>query len=213
MISFLVAWIGVLGCTVDDGALPDLKEQSEIAPSASTNSSTGELPPPHAQNEPSPAHNSPETTKLVDSLESGSLVFSNFKGCQVDGSVEGDAPKGWFLYAWNDQRTLGLVLSIHQFAPEDLNIGDSRPLSVDDRDAFVMVEIGESVDTNFCVWNIQQIPMATVLESQVGMVNVFRSAEGYGASISGVSLKDQYAERILTLPNIKIPPQLIGQPE
>jgi hypothetical protein len=146
-------------------------------------------------------------------LERGSLVFSNFKGCQVDGSVEGDAPKGWFLYAWNEQQTLGLVLSIHQFAPQDLSVGDSRSLSVEDRDAFVMVEVGESVDTNFCVWNIQQIPMATVLESQVGMVKVFRSVEGYGASISGVSLKDQYAARTLTLPDIEIPPQKIGQPE
>ena len=77
------------------------------------------------------------------------------------------------------------MLGIHPFSPQDLNVVDKRMLSVDEREAFVMVEIGESIITNFCVWNIQQIPMATVLESRIGTVEFLRSAEGYGAAISG----------------------------
>ena len=220
MSSLLVGWIVVLGCTSNDGDFSDVTEQFEISPSTSLSStpslsasvSNEDVPPPPDPNEPSPAHNSPETMKLLDSLENGSLVFTNFQGCQVDGRVEGDAPKGWFLYAWNDQRTVGLVLSIHQFPPQDLKVGNTRSLSVDEREAFVMIEIGETVDINFCVWNSQKLSMATVLESQIGTVEVFRSTEGYGATVSGVSLKDQYADRTLKLPDMEISPQSLVQP-
>lgn len=76
-------------------------------------------------------------------------------------------------------------------------------LSVDEREAFAMVEIGESIITNFCVWNIQQTPMATVLESRIGTVEVLRTRKDMVQSFlglsSGVSFKDQYADRTLDL--------------
>ena len=79
-------------------------------------------------------------------LRLGQVAFSDFKGCHIPESLQGEAPKGQFLYAWNETSTIGFVLSIHQLSLENIPIGKTETLSVTERDAFIMIEIGERVD-------------------------------------------------------------------
>jgi hypothetical protein len=56
MIPWLACW--TLSCSSNDGALPDLKEHSEISPPSQA-ARVGDSPPPHDPNEPDPEDNSP----------------------------------------------------------------------------------------------------------------------------------------------------------
>lgn len=194
----------------NEGALPPLPEldspvkaeDADSVPSKQTNE------PPA---EPPPEHNAEETNAVLDAIEAGRIEFTQFKGCEIEQST-GDAPDGWFLYGWNEARTVGLVLSIHQHSPTSIPIGSTKSLSIKERDAFVMIEVGETIDTNFCVHTIQQIPMLTVLESQSGSVEIQRSEKGYQANIEPIVFRDQYSKRTVQFAGLSIPPQMLQKP-
>lgn len=212
--SRIFCWGFVLSaCTAqngNEGALPPIPEsappvkveEADSVPSKQSN----ELPA-----EPPPEYNAAETNAILDAIEAGTIEFTQFKGCEIEQST-GDAPDGWFLYAWNEARTVGLVLSIHQQSPTSIPMGSSKELSIIERDAFVMIEVGETIDTNFCVQTIQQIPMLTVLESQSGSVEIQRSAEGYQANIAPIVFRDQYSKRVVQFAGLAIPPQELQKP-
>ena len=105
------------------------------------------------------------------------------------------APDGWFLYAWNEARTIA-GSEYSSALPSFYTDGNSKNLSIKERDAFVMIEVGETIDTNFCVHTIQQIPMLTVLESQSGSVEIQRSEKGYQAILNRI-FRDRYSKRTI----------------
>lgn len=204
--------VALNACTVRDdneGALPALPEVA----SAEVKAENAERSKPanEAPTEPPPDYNASETNAVLDALENGTIEFTQFKGCEIERST-GDAPEGWFLYAWNEARTVGLVLSVHQLSPISIPTGTSKVLSVAERDAFVMIEIGETIDTNFCVQTIQQIPMSTVLESQTGHVEIHHTQDGYQADIRSIVFRDQYSKRKIKFSGLAIPPQALQLP-
>ena len=162
--------------------------------------------------EPPPARDVPKTNAMLKAISTGEVSFTQFKGCHIPDSVEGDAPNGRFLYAWNESSTVGLVVSIHHLAIEDLPVDTVKILSVTERDAFVMIEVGERVDTNFCVPTIKQIPISTVLESQTGSVQIKRTEVGVEAVIGSIVFRDQYTKEAVSFDGMTIPAQKIGHP-
>ena len=83
------------------------------------------------------------------------------------------------FYAWNADGTIGMVISVHTVQPANISEGSDRSLDLAVRDAFVMIEIGEEIPTNFCVTSIQQIPVSTVLESTAGQIGLQRQADAW----------------------------------
>lgn len=194
----------------EEGGLPDLPGTTSPPVSADA-TLDGERPPPK-DDKPSPEYNTAETNAMLDAIEAGEVVFAHFKSCQIEGGLDSDVPNGWFLYAWNEARTIGLVLSIHQFQPQDIPLDTPRKLSLSERDAFVMIEIGEQVDANFCVRTIQQIPISTVLESQTGFVEIVKTASGFEAVIEPVQFQDQYSKRKVNFGGLKFVTKGIQKP-
>ena len=168
--------------------------------------------PPSEPDELPPTHNANKTNATLSAVSAGEIPFIHFKGCYVSDSIEGDAPKGHFLYAWNDTATVGLVLSIHHLSVEELPLGTVKTLSVTERDAFVMIEIGERIDTNFCVPSLKQIPIATVLESQTGSVQIKRTELGVEATVGTILFRDQYGKQEVSFDGLTIPAQEIDGP-
>jgi hypothetical protein len=167
---------------------------------------------PSGLEEPPPERNTPQIKTILASLSAGDVRFTQFKGCYIPDSMEGDASKGRFLYAWNDTATVGLVLSIHHLSIADLPVGTVKTLSVTERDAFVMIEIGDRVDTNFCVPSLKQIPISTVLESQTGSVQIKRTEVGVEASIGTILFHDQYTKEVVSFNGLTIPAQELYRP-
>ena len=159
-----------------------------------------------------PDINSEQTNAIMDSISGGNLTFTQFKGCYIPETSEGDAQKGRFLYAWNETDTVGLVLSIHHPPTQDLSLGKVNTLSLIERDVFIMIEIGERVTTNFCVPNIKQIPIVTVLESQTGSVQIRRTEVGLEAVIGPIVFRDQYTKREVNFKGVFIPAQEMMNP-
>ena len=101
-----------------------------------------------------PDRNSTKTNVILDAISAGEVRFTQFKGCYIPPTSDGDAPTGRFLYASNETDTVGLVLSIHHPPTQELSLGKINTLSLIERDVFIMIEIGERVSTNFCVPNM-----------------------------------------------------------
>ena len=200
---FIVGWIACAGSGQGDinASEPSLEHKDPVV-----------IDEPPSRFEESPARNVHKTTAILKAISAGQVSFTQFKGCYMSDSMEGDAPKGRFLYAWNESSTVGLVLSIHHLAIEDLPVGTVKTLSVTERDAFVMIEVGERIETNFCVPTIQQIPIATVLESQTGSVQIKRTEMGVEASIGSIVFKDQYTKEAVSFDGMTIPAQNMDHP-
>lgn len=84
--------------------------------------------------------------------------FSDSKGCDT-----------LSLYAWNASGTVGLevtALNIPTSASEEFL------LEVAKRDVVILVETGANIPKNFCVNEIQQIPVAYVYEGVSGAVRM-----------------------------------------
>jgi hypothetical protein len=200
--------LGALSCSGDsepDDALSNVEstEHVETVVQRDLPLSGDELPP---------ERNSLKTKSILDAISAGQVAFSNFKGCHIPESLQGDAAKGQFLYAWNETSTIGLVLSFHQLSLENIPIGKTKTLSVVERDAFIMIEIGERVDANFCVPDIKQIPISTVLESQTGTVHLKRTEAGVEASIGKILFRDQYTKQEISFEGLTIPVQILASP-
>ena len=159
-----------------------------------------------------PDRNSTKTNETLAAISSGLVRFTQFKGCYIPETSDGDAPKGRFLYAWNETDTVGLVLSIHHPTTQELSLGKINTLSLIERDVFIMIEIGERISTNFCVPNVMQIPIVTVLESQTGSVQIKRTQMGIEASIEAIVFLDQYTKRELSFEGVHIPAQEMVNP-
>lgn len=92
--------------------------------------------------------------------------FSDSKGCEQ-----------LSLYAWNDDGTVGLEVT-------GLNVSNSGSgevlLDIAKKDALVLVETGSNIPKNFCVNEIQQIPVAYVYEGVSGVIrmNMVSGANG-----------------------------------
>ena len=199
--------LGGLACTGDkkaDDVLPNVESTGQLETVVKNTSSLSDDLPPE--------RHSLKTKSIVDAISAGQVAFSNFKGCHIPESLQGDAPKGQFLYAWNETSTIGLVLSIHQLSLENIPIGKIKTLSVVERDAFIMIEIGERVDANFCVPDIKQIPISTVLESQTGTVHLKRTEAGVEASIGKILFRDQYTKQEIAFEGLTIPAQTLVSP-
>ena len=199
--------LGWFACTGTEQAEPlvTIAPQTSHAESVDdVKSSDGSGIPPH--------RTSVQTISILESIAAGEVLFTQFKGCYIPASSEGNAPKGHFLYAWNEMATVGLVLSIHHLPIEKMSIGTAKELSVAERDAFMMIEIGERIDTNFCTPNIQQIPVATVLESQTGRVQIKRTENGVEANIGAMLFQDQYTKQEVTFDGLVIPSQKLDRP-
>lgn len=200
-------FVGWLACTVTDSSETTVSstEQEQINPAAVDNSPSGlqELPP---------THDAKKITATLNAISAGEVLFTQFKGCAITDSIEGDAPNGQFLYAWNEAMTVGLVLSIHHLTIKELPVDTVKNLSIKERDAFVMIEVGERVDSNFCVSSLTQIPIATVLESQTGTVQIKRTELGIEANIGTILFRDQYSKQEVSFDGLTIPAQKLDRP-
>ena len=199
--------LGLLACSEDsesDGASSVDGSTAQVATNVQANMSLDDDLPPE--------RNSLKTKAVIDALAAGKVDFSSFKGCYIPESLQGDAPKGQFFYAWDEASTVGLVLSIHQSSLENIPVGKTKKLSISERDAFIMIEIGERVDTNFCVQDIKQIPISTVLESQTGTVHLKGSKGGVEARIGTILFRDQYTNQQITFEGLVIPAQTLVSP-
>ena len=159
-----------------------------------------------------PDRNSPATNAILNAISVGEVKFTQFKGCHIPDTSDGDAPKGRFLYASNETDTVGLVLSIHHPPTHELSLGKITTLSLIERDVFIMIEIGERISTNFCVPDIKQIPIVTVLESHTGSVQIKRTQMGIEASIGPIVFLDQYTKREVSFEGVFIPAQEMVNP-
>lgn len=198
-------WAGGLACGLSndsDGALSSLEPTEQVETVVQTKAKLN-------VDEPPPERNSAKTKAMIDKIVAGEVAFTQFKACQLLDTNEGNAPKGQFFYAWNESSTVGLVLSIHQFSLTTMGVGHSQTFSVSERDAFIMIEVGEGIDTNFCVPDIQQIPISTVLESQTGSVQVTRTKDGVEANMGRVLFRDQYTNQEIYFKGISIPSQTL----
>ena len=204
MMLLPVGWLACTGTEQIEPLVPMTPQISRDESVEDNKSSAGSTIPP--------GRNSVRTMGILESIAAGEVLFTQFKGCYIPASSEGDAPKGHFLYAWNEMSTVGLVLSIHHLPIEEMPIGTVKELSVAERDAFMMIEIGERIDTNFCTPNIQQIPVATVLESQTGSVQIKRTEIGVEANIGALLFRDQYTKQEVTFAGLVIPSQALDRP-
>lgn len=196
-----VGWFACTGADSSESTVPSAEQVHPVT--IESPSEIEKIPPAHRDN---------KTSATLNAIDAGEVLFTQFKGCEIPDSVEGDAPKGQFLYAWNDLATVGLVLSIHHLSIEELSVGTVQTLSVKERDAFVMIEVGERVDSNFCVSSIKQIPIATVLESQTGSVQIKRTELGVEASIGTILFRDQYSKQAISFDGLMIPSQELDRP-
>ena len=193
-----LGWLACTGTEQTETTVLSTQPSEYVESVVDVKSSTSSVEPPEM--------NSATTKALLNSLSAGEIVFSEFQGCYIPESSKGDAPKGHFLYAWNEMSTVGLVLSIHHLPIEKMPLGTAKELSVSERDAFMMIEIGERIDTN-CVPNIQQIPVSTVLESQTGSVQLERTERGVEAKIGAILFRDQYTKQEVSFEGLVIPSQ------
>jgi len=103
--------------------------------------------------------------------------FSDSKGCEK-----------LSLYAWNASGTVGLevtALNIPVSASEEFL------LDVAARDVVILVETGADIPKNFCVHEIQQIPVAYVYEGISGFVRMnIRYGEAGKPQKASVQLED-----------------------
>jgi hypothetical protein len=191
-------WWMFWACRQNTGALPPLPEphdpKIEASPSEQRPPSEGDAPP---------SHNSEMVQEAMTLLQSDSTLWTNRKSCQVT-STDPDVPGGWMFYAWNTEATIGMVVSVHTVQPANVSEGANQSLDVAARDAFVMIEIGEEIPTNFCVASIQQIPVSTVLESMSGQVELQRQADAWTVRLNDLRFKDQYGGQQMVLPSTTI---------
>lgn len=191
-------WWVFWACSQNTGELPPLPEphdpKSDVSPSEQRPSPEGDVPP---------SHNSETVQEAIKILQSDSTVWTNQKSCQVT-SNDPDVPGGWMFYAWNSDATIGMVVSVHTVQPKNISDGSIVSLDLVSRDAFVMIEIGEEIPTNFCVTSIQQIPVSTVLESMSGQIQLQRQADAWTIHLNNVQFKDQYGGQQMLLPHTTI---------
>lgn len=140
------------------------------------------------------------------------IVYTEALICHNTESTDRDTPNGWFFYTWNEARTVGVVLSVHRYHPSDIQVGEQVEMPIDGQDAFVLVELGEGIDRNFCVQKIQQIPMYTVFESTNGSVVIEHTPKGYQASLSNVSLQEQHGTLNATVEAVVIESEKVYTP-
>ena len=197
-----VVWLACTGTDHSKGSLPSTDQMEEAEPVV-LDKPSADLPPDR---------NSTKTNAILDSISAGEVDLTVFKGCYIPDTSDGDAPKGRFLYASNETDTVGLVLSIHHPPTQELSLEKINTLSLIERDVFIMIEIGERVSTNFCVPNIKQIPIVTVLESQTGSVQIKRTQMGIEASIGPIVFRDQYTKREVFFEGLFIPAQEMVSP-
>lgn len=192
----------LLGCSVDEGALPPIPASHLVEKDPSL--ASGEHSPEAKQ--PSgapPEHSSPLVEASLQLLTQDSTLWSNTKSCLVKSDSE-DVASGWMFYAWNAEGTIGLVVSVHTAQPDGWSDDASKTLSIEQRDAFVMVEVGEQIPTNFCVSTISQISVHTVLESMEGAAILAKNDNGWTVTLREIALRDQYDGRRITLPITQI---------
>ena len=156
-----------------------------------------------------PLHQDPNTLDVLKNVQQSSNHLSLYKSCVVE--LDPDASK-WFFYAWNPESTVGLVIGIHGLLPQQMTIDQSRRLDIATRDAFLMLEVGQDIPTNFCTSTVHQIPIATVLESKSGHVEIKRTADGWSLAISEVVYQDQYSKSEWVIPPMTIPSQTVEVP-
>ncbi len=148
----------------------------------------------------------------VQQFVEDTIVYTETLICHNTESTERDTPNGWFFYTWNDARTVGVVLSVHRYQPSDISVGEKVEIPIDGQDAFVLVELGEEIDRNFCVEKIQQISMYTVFESTGGSVMIEHTSKGYQASLSNVSLQEQHGTLNATIDAMVIESEKVYTP-
>ncbi len=148
----------------------------------------------------------------VQQFVEDTIVYTETLICHNTESTERDTPNGWFFYAWNDARTVGVVLSVYRYRPSDIQVGEQVDIPIDGQEAFVLVELGEGIDRNFCVEKIQQIPMNTVFESTGGSVMIEHTSKGYQASLSNVSLQEQHGTLNATIDAMVIESEKVYTP-
>ena len=156
-----------------------------------------------------PMHQDSNTLNVLKDVQQNTNVLSLYKSCVVEdelGSLK------WFFFAWNPEGTAGLVVGIHGVLPQQMPIEQTRKLDIATRDAFLMLEVGEKIPTNFCTSTVQQIPIATVLESRAGQVEIKRSGVGWSLGISEVVYQDQYSKSEWVMPEMTIPTQTVERP-
>ena len=192
----------LLGCSVDEGALPPIPA-SHLVENDSMLASGEHFPETKQPSGAPPEHSSPLVESSLKLLTQDSTLWTNTKSCLVKSDSE-DVASGWMFYAWNAEGTIGLVVSVHTTEPADLSDDAAKTLSIEHRDAFVMVEVGEQIPTNFCVSTISQIPVHTVLESMDGTAILAKNDNGWTVTLREIQLRDQYDGRRLKLPTTQI---------
>ena len=153
-----------------------------------------------------PLHLDSSTHNLLQGVQQDASVLSHFKSCLIES--ESNSSK-WFFYAWNPDGTVGLVVGIHGLLPEQMQLNQTRSLKVATRDVFLMVEVGENIPINFCTSTVQEIPIATVLESKLGQVKIKRTEDGWSLAIGEVRYVDQYSNTEWKMPSMLIPSQIV----
>ena len=123
--------------------------------------------------------------------------FTHSMGCAPD-----------HLYAWNDDDTIGI--DVFLFNPF-LIPNDQSEYTVDlsQPGNRVLVETGNSISTNFCVTDIQIIPVRRVYEATDGRIQVsVDHAKGQlGATLYEVTLHHPLTNHQITISEVQFPVQ------
>ena len=114
--------------------------------------------------------------------------LSLYKSCVV----ELDPDTQMVLLCLESEGTVGLVIGVHGLLPQQMTIDQSQILDIATHDAFLMLEVGQDIPTSTST--VHQIPIATVLESKSGQVEIKRTADGWSLAISEVVCQDQYSK-------------------
>lgn len=145
----------------------------------------------------------PSVLEGLEVLAVSPSIWTNTRTCVVTASTQ-ETPSGWMFYAWNHDGSIGMVVSIHSVEFELIPVGQSNTLFLEHKDAFVLVELGSEIPSNFCVTTFSEIPVANVLESQSGRIDVTHTTNGWQVSLSEVRMKEQYGDKIIKLPDVQI---------
>ena len=119
---------------------------------------------------------------------------------------------GIHLTTWNSTGTVGMDIQIPGI-PSDRPM--SQRLSIEARDAMVMVETGQEIPLNFCVDAIVEIPVQHVYHATEGTVHIEISpvdnAYYATAKLSGVLLESERGDHKIALPSLQLPDVRIGE--
>ncbi len=116
------------------------------------------------------------------------------------------------LYAWNKEGTVGIDVFI---ALPFSQHGDVEKFTVDlsQPGNSIMVETGEQIPRNFCVKEIQTIPVMRVYESISGHLSVQldQQTQQLGVHIEKARLQDSESQHEVNIINLKFPLQTMYQ--